>query len=284
MKRFFLVWLLVVIYSPIPVRAQSLMSDTQETEIWGQHFTEIVVPLNFLSEDLYQSIRNKYICNSLITKSLRRLCYECERRKYLYNYLHLYPKDRFKLKEKIDSIYQDSINALLIPANQAISGPLISITLNMSDVLGLDSTKYNAMMNKALSFARIKKQYPCQSFAKEEIEVLKENLSRKQIEKVIKLKNITLSHDRAQSAWSALSKANVVEPSDSADYVSLAFSYYQLEAFIFDYYLDEPDVIDNNLRDLYTRKPQVIKMYEALYNKEAIKQNHQKKVGVEYAW
>jgi hypothetical protein len=198
--------------------------------------------------------------------------------------MEISPIDRYRCKERIDSIYQDSINVLLIPTNLNISGSLISLAIGMSDHFKMDSLKYQSLMNKALEFARQRKLNPCCNFAKEEMDFLKETLDKEQVERVININNIDEARFRAINVWNVLSDKGLLEYTDSIEQVSRAFSFFRRELFIYDYYTEQPELIENNLRDLNMRKPQIIRMYEGLLSKESVKQRHQKKIGVEFAW
>jgi hypothetical protein len=51
-----------------------------------------------------------------------------------------------------------------------------------------------------------------------------------------------------------------------------------------DMYVEQNEVRDRNLQDLYRSKPKIIKMYEALDEKKRIKEKKEKSVGVEFSW
>lgn len=255
-----------------------------EDSIWSVHAEEILAPLQFQAEDVYVTFVGKYKCEKSMKKRIHDLCFERERRKYLYNYMDISVPMRIHYKAAIDSIYQDSINRLLIPTNHMISGQLISLVLGIPDILGVDSSKYQQLMDMALEFARRKASDPCAYLAKDEIEVLKNILSRKQVERAINIKNYEISKKRAENAWQELSKAGIVNATDSIQSISKAITYYRKEMLILDYFVDDRELIDNNLRDLYMQKPKIINMYEGLLQKAIIEKKHHEKVGEEFAW
>ena len=192
--------------------------------------------------------------------------------------------ERVVEKQRIDSLYQDSINALLIPYNSNISGEIISLSLRMSDALRLSKKNHVRLMDKALDFARRLRKNPYTNFKKEEMDALKKNLSAKQLETVIDEKNGMQAQVKAQRAWNALEEAGVAYELDSVPNVSRARLYYLIEMRYWDMYVEQNEVRDRNLQDLYRSKPKIIKMYEALDEKKRIKEKKEKSVGVEFSW
>ena len=266
------------------VYSQKLKYTKEETNAIQLYGKEMSHQVNIASEDALAEMQLKYLYNRNDLEHLRRLFEEREQRKAAHNYLERNPMERVVEKQRIDSLYQDSINALLIPYNSNISGEIISLSLRMSDALRLSKKNQARLMDKALDFARRLRKNPYVNFKKEEMDVLKKNLSAKQLETVIDEKNGMQAQVKAQRAWNALEEAGVAYELDSLPNVSRARLYYLIEMRYWDMYVEQNEVRDRNLQDLYRSKPKIIKMYEALDEKKRIKEKKEKSVGVEFSW
>lgn len=276
--------LLLAIVCVSHVYAQKLTCTKEEANVIQLYGKEMSHQVNIASEDALAEMQLRYLYNRNDLEHLRRLFEEREQRKAAHNYLERNPMERVVEKQRIDSLYQDSINALLIPYNSNISGEIISLSLRMSDALRLSKKKHRRLMEKALDFARRLRRNPYVNFKKEEMDVLKKNLSAKQLETVIDEKNGMQAQVKAQRAWNALEEAGVAYELDSLPNVSRARLYYLIEMRYWDMYVEQNEVRDRNLQDLYRSKPKIIKMYEALDEKKRIKEKKEKSVGVEFSW
>ena len=266
------------------VYSQKLKYTKEETNAIQLYGKEMSHQVDIASEDALAEMQLKYLYNRNDLEHLRRLFEEREQRKAAHNYLERNPMERVVEKQRIDSLYQDSINALLIPYNSNISGEIISLSLRMSDALRLSKKNQARLMDKALDFARRLRKNPYTNFKKEEMDALKKNLSAKQLETVIDEKNGMQAQVKAQRAWNALEEAGVAYELDSVPNVSRARLYYLIEMRYWDMYVEQNEVRDRNLQDLYRSKPKIIKMYEALDEKKRIKEKKEKSVGVEFSW
>ena len=266
------------------VYSQKLKYTKEEANVIQLYGKEMSHQVNIAFEDALAEMQLRYLYNRNDLEHLRRLFEEREQRKAAHNYLEQNPMVRVVEKQRIDSLYQDSINALLIPYNSNISGEIISLSLRMSDALRLSKKNHVRLMDKALDFARRLRKNPYVNFKKEEMDVLKKNLSAKQLETVIDEKNGMQAQVKAQRAWNALEEAGVAYELDSLPNVSRARLYYLIEMRYWDMYVEQNEVRDRNLQDLYRSKPKIIKMYEALDEKKRIKEKKEKSVGVEFSW
>ena len=266
------------------VYSQKLKYTKEETNAIQLYGKEMSHQVDIASEDALAEMQLRYLYNRNDLEHLRRLFEEREQRKAAHNYLEQNPMVRVVEKQRIDSLYQDSINALLIPYNSNISGEIISLSLRMSDALRLSKKNHVRLMDKALDFARRLRKNPYVNFKKEEMDALKKNLSAKQLETVIDEKNGMQAQVKAQRAWNALEEAGVAYELDSLPNVSRARLYYLIEMRYWDMYVEQNEVRDRNLQDLYRSKPKIIKMYEALDEKKRIKEKKEKSVGVEFSW
>lgn len=279
-----LVFIMLAIVCVSHVCAQKLTCTKEEANVIQTYGKEMSRQVRIASEDALAEMQMKYLYDRKDYLHLQKLFEAREQRKIAHDYLEQNPSARVMEKMGIDSLFQDSINALLIPYNPNISGEIISLSLYMSDVLHLSKKSHHRLMEKALDFARGLRKNPYANFKKEEIEVLKKNLTSKQLETVIDEKNNVQARIKAQRAWDALEGAGVSYELDSLPQVSRAQLYYQIEMRYWDLYVEDNEVRDRNLQDLYRSKPKIIKMYEALDEKKRIKEKKEKSVGVEFSW
>ena len=239
------------------------------------------------SEDALEELRVKYRFNTEQASELYRILKIRETRKYAHNYIESDPKSRAIIKMEIDNIYQDSLNAILIPQNLNISGRCISMTLRLAKTIKLSNKKEKKLMDCALDYARRLKQNPYVNFAKEEMATLNKYLTKRQLEFVIDEKNKIQASVKAQQAWNALEKAGETEELDSLQQMIRANMYYTLEMRYHDLYVGENELLTHNLSDLYNSKPKIIKLYEALEERKRIKtktSSKEKNVSSAFSW
>ena len=268
--------------------SQQSMMNKRERYAVLEHFDECkhVVFLN--AEDAYAELCLKYHVESKDSVYLSRLLTRREWHKCAHNFLDSVPTVRVREKMRIDSLYQDSIDALLIPFNHQISGKSISLALQLSEHFKLSNRKHRLLMDKALAFARMKRRNPLAWFAKEEMDVMKKVLTRKQIEIVLNEKNSLDARVKACKIWNDLEKAGLSEELDSAGQMFLLEKYFTLDMFYRDYFVGDDVTMKNNLDDLYRQRPRGIKMHEAMNTRRQIeaeaKEEKKKKVGDAFAW
>ena len=135
------------------VYSQKLKYTKEETNAIQLYGKEMSHQVDIASEDALAEMQLKYLYNRNDLEHLRRLFEEREQRKAAHNYLERNSMERVVEKQRIDSLYQDSINALLIPYNSNISGEIISLSLRMSDALRLSKKNHVRLMDKALEIA-----------------------------------------------------------------------------------------------------------------------------------
>lgn len=140
--------LLLAIVCVSHVYAQKLTCTKEEANVIQLYGKEMSHQVNIASEDALAEMQLKYLYNRNDLEHLRRLFEEREQRKAAHNYLERNPMERVVEKQRIDSLYQDSINALLIPYNSNISGEIISLSLRMSDALRLSKKEHRRLMEK----------------------------------------------------------------------------------------------------------------------------------------
>lgn len=262
---------------------------TNEDSIkYMEHLNELKWYADVESDDFFTSICMKYSVKSEDSQTILKLIRGREYKKYACNYLFKFSRERVNEKMKIDSLYQDSIFTLLIPYNHDISGKNISLALELSDTLSLSKRNYDFLMNKALMLARKKSIISNSSFVKEEMDILKKRLSKKQIEIIINKKNSSNVYLKAFGIWNKLDKSNLTEELDSTVQMFLMQKYFSLKMFYEEYYVSDSIILKRNQEELYKHRPTAIRMYEAIdirnrINAEA-KEEKKNSVRNAFAW
>ena len=264
--------------------AQTEITDSLKQQVWTEHFAEMVVPVSFLAEDEFVSLHKSYLMTSEQEAKIHEYCYNKEREKYLLNYMPVSVGQRLEEKNCIDSLYRDSINSVLIPFNPHITGQTIGTVFRNAPYIHLTDEKYQTLMQQALGFARKLYRNPCAYIAREEMDVLRKELTHEQLENIINWKNSKEARAKAVYLWQNVCDSEDISRADSTDQTNRAYLYYLKEMYIRDYYVGEKELIDNNLNDLYARKPKVVRIYEAKGMQKLVEKRHQERVGSEFAW
>jgi len=265
--------------------SQQLVLTPLEQKLWEQHQNEIETHTRFLYEDLSYQMANTYVIPPSMKTKIDQYIHDKEQRKYLCNYKQYdHISDRVFDKQAIDSLYLDSIFANLVPYNPQMTGHAISLTLYFAKELSLTEENVKSLTVDAVDFARRLYRNPCAYFATDEIIALKRELTQNQLKDVLEEKNSKDAELKAVQAWNALRKAGLTSDLDSINDTGRAYLYYRSEMCIKDYHVDNKELLENNLADIYRHKPRIIQMYEGLWQKKQIQKKYEKKVGSEYSW
>ena len=269
----------------MPVYAHETGNFDLEVELWHRYVDTIAQPCQFLAEDAYSSIYAHYKFRKEDAGKILELCKCKEKIKYVYNYHYKTNLGkRYLVKDSIESDYLDSINVYLIPYNPELSGRYISYVFRIAEKMKLSDKTCQTLMKQAIDMARQLRRNPKLDLKMQEMKALKQLLSYRQCEQIIYSTNDMDVKKRVDSIWKRLSDSQLVEAKDSISQTTTIYKYLQRELFVKDYYIDDKELLQNNLHDLYTHKPMVIDMFEGLAKKRAVKQNHEQKVGKEFAW
>jgi hypothetical protein len=266
------------------ILAQTAIFNDAETAIIRTHEQEMKEPVSFLADDAFAEIESKCNVSPNVAGQVRMFCFIKETRKYICNYDSITVAERVTRKKEIEEQYMDSISRLLIPLNPNITGLVTGYALMMSRHLNLMPERHDSLMGYAIDYARRLRQNPCTYFAREEMDKLRRTLDDEQLKSAINAKNTTPARNRATALWQAVVNAHLEEGLDSTQQVRRAFLYYRNEMYIRDYFVEQQELLQANLNDLYMHKPKIIKMYEGIGTKEAVIKRHEKKVGMEFAW
>ena len=193
-------------------------------------------------------------------------------------------EQRVANKMRIERVYRDSINSILIPAyHNHISGDNLSYALHCRNMLGLDDAQYSYIMDKALGMARrIRKDYRVNLW-NEEMEILKKTLDREQLHTFFVRKNAAKVTDEFNKAWAKLKQAGLTEQLDSAKDAKDAVNYISNKLMIKDLYRSYGTSQKKYLAELDKSKPKMISMLEGI-DKKARVEEKKKTVGKEFIW
>lgn len=278
---------LILVQTACSVFSQSTEIQKKERIAIEQHGSAFLPFAVIAGEDALENLKMKYHIDSEQLPALYRMLIKRETRKLAHNYIETDSRSRIIAKASIDSVYQDSVNAILIPLNLNISGTCISMTLRFAEKIRLSEKKRKKLLDCALDYARRLRRNPYESFAREEMTVLNKYLTRNQLNYVLDEKNKVEASVKAQRAWNELDMAGETQGLDSTQQVIRANMYYSLEMRFRDLYVGESELLERNLSDLYVSKPKIIKMYEALEERKRMKAKDtrkEKNVSSAFSW
>lgn len=276
--------LLALLMTSSSLYADNLDFSAEEQAAWEAHKESITEPAEYLGADALAGIEADYKVDPYDEERLRDLCHRMERHKYVHNYILESAADRLQYKRLIESQYWDSISAILIPSNPGMAGRYLGYAVMMKEQLAITEEGIRILTDRAIEYAGLLRKTPCATFAQEELTLLHSLFDRQQIEKIIDRRNETTIASRTQRLWQALEKAGLTAELDEAEDRERASMYYRKEQFIRDYFAGDRSLMDANLIDLNRNKPRVIRMYEGVLQKEAVRKRHEERVGKEFSW
>ena len=269
----------------------SLRQPKAEEDTLREHFMEIANATYPIEKECLVALGLKYKVPADKANKLSYYVKERERRKVCYNYLYgdsILTRVRCKLE--IDSIYRDSINALLIPVpGNRISGDNISLALAHRKLVGLDDAQYDYLMDRAVAMARKIYANPRVNVWNEEMDILRKTLTKTQLTNFFFDKNGKSVTKEIKTGWQKLVAAGLAEQLDSVKDVSLAFTYYHKRQKIKDLFRYYGTSQKKYLAELDKHKPPMVQMLATLEKEEreaARKEQREKNktVGKEFAW
>lgn len=254
-----------------------------------KHKKEMKHRVGVATDDAFMAYCIKYHVPRSKNRQFYRLVGRREERKAAYDYI--YPKapaKRVRAKMAVDSLYEDSLNAILIPFNK-ISGENVSYALRIAKVNNVDSTQYEYLLSKALELARKLKKNPRLNVWNEDINTVRQTLTENQLKRFLALKNAGKVTAKMRTAWQKLAEAGLTAELDSARECSQAYMYYFEEQRINDFYKYYGTSKAKYMAELAKHTPKMVKMYDAIGKKARIAERKKKAaadktVGKEFAW
>lgn len=255
----------------------------EEKAAYTANAPEAVIRAGFNDEDALAELRMKYIVPQKDVARLRNLVRRRECRKIAYDYIYpSSPEQRVKEKLAIDSVFQDSIDAILIP-NNAISGENISYAVKAAPALKLDAAQSEYILNHAIDIARRLRKSPRLNVWNEEFDVLRKTLTEKQLETMMMLKNGSKVTRRVRASWSRLNEAGLTADLDSARECAKTYMYYLKEQNIKDIYKYYGTSQKKHLAELAKQQPKIVVLCNALDKKKRVA-DRPKNVGKDMVW
>ena len=195
-------------------------------------------------------------------------------------------KERVKAKMNVRQAYQDSIDIILIPYNQGISGDNISYALKAQNVLKLDDNQKECLNACAVGSARKLRKDPRMDTWDEEISTICATLSERQQYVFFSLKNATSVSRELNTAWKKVSDAGYAEQVDSAEDCAKAYMYLLERQKIKDICHGDKNTLRKRLCDLGKRKPLLLRMVDGIEKEERTRKKNEndKQLGKEFIW
>ncbi len=269
--------------------AQSTLNTEEEAKAIEKHKKEMKDRVSIATDDAFTAYCINYHVPRSKNKQFYSLVSRREERKAAYDYIYQKsPYKRVKAKMAVDSLYEDSLNAILIPYNK-ISGENVSYALRIAEVNNVDSTQYEYLMSKALELARKLKKNPRLNVWNDDINTVRQTLTEEQQKRFLALKNAGKVTAKMRTAWQKLAEAGLTAELDSARECAQAYMYYFEEQRINDFYRYYGTSKRKYMAELVKHTPKMVRMYDAIGKKARIAERKKKAaadktVGKEFAW
>lgn len=268
---------------------QGVQMTDEESKVLDRHKDEMSDRVRIASDDAFTAYCINYHVPRFRNRQFYSLVCRREARKAAYDYI--YPESaakRVRAKMAIDSLFEDSLNAILIPYNN-ISGENLSYAIRIAKVNDVDSAQYEYLMAKALELARKLKKNPRLNVWNDDINTVRQTLSEKQLRRFLSLKNGMKVTQKMRTAWQKLADAGLTAELDSARDCAQAYMYYFEEQRINDLYRYYGTSKKKYMAELVKKMPRMVKMYDALGKKARVlarkkKATTDKTIGKEFAW
>ena len=266
-----------------------IMSVTQyEIDALKGHSKEIMARANFLAEEETMRTHMRYRVLRRDEERLARYIREKEIRKCCYDFI--FPdslQHRVANKVSIDEFYADSINTILLAANNPyISGENLTFAIFRAKDIEIDDVRRDTIMSHALDMARRIKLNPKLDVWDEEMNVLTKTLTTRQLDKFFYIRHSTEIAREVNSGWKRLEEAGLTEELDSAQDVVKARMYLTQQRKIYDIWRHHDAQRRQNLDELGKQMPPLIRLLDALNRREKIneEENKNKTIGKEFSW
>ncbi|MBR6286771.1 MAG: hypothetical protein IKR18_07275 [Bacteroidaceae bacterium] len=260
----------------------------EEREVYQLYQDEIDACVNFRAEEEVLRLRLGYRVPKYIVPKLEHYVRDREFRRVCQEYL--YPNSigpRMRNKLRIDSVYQDSIDMLLIPHNiHQISSENLSFALQESGYVWIDSVQYGKIMDKAIDIAhRIRKNHDINVW-NEEMEFLQSLLNQNQLTMLLYRKNNVAARTNANNAWEKLVNAGIAEQFDSVKEMESIQLYYLEREKYMALYRYKPSIRKKALAQVGKRKPKSLIMLDAYDKQERMEEKERENgtIGKEFVW
>ena len=254
----------------VNAHASILEWTSEELAVQNEHAEKWNFLCKISAEDAYHVLRQDYVLSKKDQEFVHTLIFERECRKATYNILSKTPWERVANKKRIDDLYQDSIDARLLPYNDKVAGANISIALRFADKMGLSKENYYKIMNLGLNVAKHLRIDPNYDYDVEVMDSLRNYLRKTQLVEVLSAKHSLSCIKKGVATWNELQGAGMVMDEDSASCCNQAIDYYTMECVIKEMYVGHEKQLKKNLSDLWKRQPLIVRMIASLRNQEEL--------------
>ncbi len=243
----------------------------QEEWIYAENAEALNFRGNAVGSDALEELVQKYCVLTSDAGFLKKLFVEREIRKATYDYMDYKPWDKMLCKQRIDSLYQDSINARLIPYNPSVAGEVITMAVRLSKSVGASPETKGRIVALGLDVARRKRLNPNYFYDKEIMDSLRTFLKKDQLVRILVTKNSDAAKQKAVRSWENAVREGLVVDEDSVDAIDKARDYYTSEGVINDLYVGHESARMKNLSALWKRQPLLVRMDGAIQRKADLK-------------
>lgn len=255
--------------------AEILQFSSEERQVYEDNYDEMKFRCLIAGQDAVTELRMKYLIPEEDMTFMYRLLTEREVRKATYDYTRTDSYERVQCKQRIDKLYQDSIDIRLIPYNNAVAGEMISIATRMAKTLGVSEDRRMDIMNLGLDIAKCIRKNPNYHYDTRVMDSLRIFMTKEQLTTFLRAKNATKAVRTAKEVWNVVKTAGLIEDEDSVECCKVAIEYYLQENVINDMFAGHDKVIRNNLSALWKRQPLIVRMREAMRKEETLKKQNE---------
>lgn len=242
----------------------------EEAKVCEANIEALAFRCTIAGQDAFMELQQKYYVPEKDARYLQDLMTEREVRKATYDYICKVSWERIQNKKRIDSLYQDSIDVRLMPENSSIAGENISLALRFSGRMGVDATGYGRIMALGLDVAKHLRRDAHYRYDMEVMDSLRNILTKEQLVRILRSKNMQKAIDRGVAAWNEVVVAGLIEGEDSTTCCDDAIEYYLQELVLSDMFVGHDKVLGNNLADLWKRQPLIVRMNGSMKRKQEI--------------
>lgn len=257
-------------------RASPLRMTITEQVAYELYQAEIDSAVNFSGREKYYELRQTYKIPHDKISDLARYVALRERRRLTYDYI--YPDDaekRYAAKKRVDTQFQDSIDAILLLRND-LSGYYTSRILTAPPGRFITEAQYDSLMVRALAMCREKRADPSIDLHDEDIAAMQAVLPDKEVSRYIRLFNNTEINRQLDEVWQKIKDYDLTQRYDSARACAQIYHYLQKEMVVKVIFKNKPDLQKQALRALAPERPEAYRMYKSLLLREDIEKKKQK--------
>lgn len=257
--------------------AEILQFSDEERQVYADNYEAMKFRCLIAGQDAVTELRMRYLIPKEDMDFMYRLLTEREVRKATYDYTQTDSYERVRCKQRIDNLYQDSIDIRLIPYNNNVAGEIISIATRMAKTLGVSTEKRAAIISLGLDVAEHLRKDPRYYYDIVVMDSLRSIMTKEQLTRMLRSKNAVRSVDKARGAWAAVKAAGLIEDEDSVECCTAAIEYYLQESVIEDMFVGHAKVLRGNMKELWRRQPLIVRMKESIGRKETLEQERREK-------